>query len=117
MTAGQALYLYRLVFALFIVFASAQTFVQGWPAAHGGGHAAGAAHIRFLAAAEIVAALAFLWPPAQIWAGGALVAIFAVATVIDLSMGGAPVRFAYYAATVAVIVFLDGALRSGAAAR
>ena len=118
MTAAQALYLYRCVYAAFIVWASARTFVEGWPAPAGGGH--GGAHmglfIRGLAGAEIVAALLFLWPATEIWSGGALIAIFAIATVVDLAHGGQPVRFAYYAATVAVIVFLDLKLRGAVAA-
>ena len=115
MTATQALYLYRCVYAAFIVWASAKTFVEGWPAP-GGGH--GGAHIglRGLAGAEILAALLFLWPATQLWSGGALIAIFVIATFVDLSHGGQPVRFAYYAATVAVIVFLDLRLRGAVAA-
>lgn len=114
MTVTQALYLYRCVYAGFIVWASAKTYLEGWPApAHGdGGHGA---HMglftRGLAGAEILAALLFLWPATQVWSGGALIAIFAIATVVDLSMGGQPVRFAYYAATVAILVFLDLKLR------
>jgi hypothetical protein len=108
LTGAQALYLYRCVYAAFIVWASAKTFVEGWP---GGGHGHGGAHmalfIRGLAGAEIVAAVALLWLPAQVWAAGALVLIFAIATVLDLSLGGQPVRFAYYAATALVLVYLD----------
>lgn len=106
MTAAQALYLYRAVFVGFIVWASARTFLQGWPAPHAEALVS-TLHVRLLAGAEIAAALLFLWPAAQLWAGGALIAIFAIATVLDLRMGGAPVRFAYYAATVAIVVFLD----------
>lgn len=53
----------------------------------------------------------FLWPATQLWSGGALIAIFAIATAVDLAHGGQPARFAYHAATVAVIVFLDLKLR------
>jgi len=114
MTATQALYLYRCVYAGFIVWASAKTFVEGWPAPAGHGH--GSPHmalfIRGLAGSEILAALLFLWPATQVWSGGALIAIFAIATVVDLTAGGQPVRFAYYAATVAILVFLDLKLRA-----
>ena len=117
MNATQALYLYRCVYAAFIVWASAKTFVEGWHVPAGGSH--GGAHmavfIRGLAAAEILAALLFLWPATQIWSGAALIAIFAIATFVDLSVGGQPVRFAYYAATVAVIVFLDLKMRGAVA--
>jgi len=109
MTPAGALYLYRCIYAGFIVWASAKTYLEGWPSHAGGG--AGAAHmalfVRGLAGAEILAALLFLWPATQFWSGGALIAIFAIATVVDLAHGGQPVRFAYYAATVAVIVFLS----------
>ena len=121
MSSTQALYLYRCVYAAFIVWASAKTFVEGWPAP--GGHAAGhggGGHmdlfIRGLAGSEILAAVLFLWPATQLWSGGALIAIFAIATFVDLSVGGQPVRFAYYAATVAILVFLDLRLRGAATA-
>ncbi len=108
MTPQLALYLYRAVFVAFIVWASAKTFMEGWAVPHGATGALHAgAHIRLLAGVEIVAALAFLWPAAQLWAGSALVLVFAVATVLDLAMGGAPARFGYYAATVMILVFLD----------
>lgn len=117
MTAPLALYLYRSVFTAFIVFASAKTFVEGWPASPGG---AAASHmglfIRVLAAVEIVAAVLFLWRPAQLWAGGALIAIFAIAVVVDLAHGGIPARFAYYSATVLIVLFLDHQQRMGSAA-
>jgi hypothetical protein len=115
-TVAQALYLYRVVFAAFIIYASARTFLEGWPAVHAAQAGHTAVHIRILAATEIVAAAAFLWPSAQLWAGGALLAIFAIATVIELRLGGAPVRFAYYAATVAIVVFLDLKVRPGVSA-
>lgn len=115
MTETTALYLYRCVYVAFIVFASAKTVVEGWPAAHGGGSVAQmGTFIRLLAGAEIVAALAFLWLPAQLWAGGALIAIFVIATGVDLAHGGVPARFAYYSATVAILVFLETKLRAAA---
>lgn len=116
MTPQAALYLYRCVYVAFIVWASAKTFLEGWPAPSGHDH--GDAHmglfIRGLAATEVAAALAFLWIPAQLWAGGLLIAIFAIATVVDLIHGGVPARFAYYSATVMVLVFLS---RAGGLAR
>lgn len=117
MTAPLALYLYRTVFAAFIVFASAKTFVEGWPATAGGEASARMTlFIRALAGTEIVAALLFLWRPAQVWAGAALVAIFAIAVVVDLAHRGIPARFAYYSATVLIVLFLDHHLRAGTAA-
>ncbi len=114
-----ALYAYRCVYVAFIVWASARTFVEGWPAA--AGHGAGSpAHmalfIRGLAATEIAAALAFLWLPAQLWAGGLLIAIFAVATAVDFLHGGVPARFAYYSAAVVILVFLTRAAQPAVAA-
>jgi hypothetical protein len=115
MSPQLALYLYRVVFVAFIVWASAKTFAEGWPVPHGTADAPHLGrHIRWLAGAEIVAALAFLWPAAQLWAGGALVAIFAIATVLDLRMGGVPARFAYYSATVLILAFLEPRLRTAA---
>lgn len=109
MTPQAALYAYRCVYVAFIVWASAKTFLEGWPAPAGHGHG-GSAHmglfIRGLAATEIAAALAFLWLPAQVWAGGLLIAIFAIATAVDLVHGGVPARFAYYSATVMVLIVL-----------
>lgn len=117
MTAPLALYLYRAVFAAFIVFASARTFVEGWPAPAGGEASARMnLFIRVLAGTEIVAALLFLWRPTQVWAGAALVAIFAIAVVIDLAHRGIPARFAYYSATVMIVLFLDHQLRVGSVA-
>lgn len=112
MTVALALYLYRCVYVAFIVFASAKTLLEGWPAAHGVSPAHLSMFIRALAASEIAVAIAFLWPPAQLWAGAALIAIFVVATGIDLAHGGVPARFAYYSATVAILVFLDLKLRA-----
>jgi hypothetical protein len=114
-TATQALYAFRLVFVAFILWASAKTFMEGWPTGGGASPAHAGQAIRLLAGAEIVAAALFLWPTAQLWAGGVLIAIFAIATVIDLKAGGVPARFAYYSATVAVVAFLDLKL-SGTAA-
>lgn len=106
MTAATALYLYRALFAGFIVWASAKTFIEGWPAQHGSSESMGL-FIRILAATEIVAALLFLWPRAQWIAGGALILIFAIATWIDLKHGGVPVRFAYYSGTVLIVTYLS----------
>jgi hypothetical protein len=100
------------VFVAFIVWASAKTFAQGWPAPRGAVHSVHShLSIQLLAGAEIAAALAFVWPAAQLWAGGALVAIFAIATILDLKMGGAPVRFADYSATALILMFLESRLR------
>lgn len=108
MSPAAALYLYRAIYVGFIVFASAKTLIEGWPAPHGGASAGHMARfVTGLASVEILAAAAFLWPPVQLWAGAALLAIFAVATVVDLAHGGAPVRFAYYSATVLIILFLS----------
>lgn len=84
MNVALALYVYRLIYVSFIVFASAKTLGEGWPATHGV-----AAHmgifVRALAASEIVAALGFLWLPVQLWMGAALIAIFIIATGVDLA--------------------------------
>ena len=119
MTSTQALYLYRCVYAAFIVWASAKTFMEGWPAPAGHAPGPGGGHmdlfVRGLAGSEILAAVLFLWPATQLWSGGALIAIFAIATVVDLAHGGQPVRFAYYAATAAILVFLDLRMRGAMA--
>lgn len=111
MTPLQALYGFRVVYVVFIVYASLATLLTGWPAGHGSPSAGMARLITGLASAEILAALGFLWLPAQRWAGAALILIFAIATLIDLAHRGVPLRFAYYAATVVLLVFLDARLR------
>lgn len=113
MTPAVALYGYRTLFAAFIVWASAKTFIEGWPAEHGSS-ANMALFIRVLAATEIVAALLFLWPRAQLIAGGALILIFAIATYIDLKHGGVPARFAYYSGTVLIVSYLSTRLPAAA---
>jgi hypothetical protein len=115
MTPALALYLYRALFAAFIVWASAKTYLEGWPAQHGSSENMGL-FIRILAASEIVAALLFLWPRAQWIAGGALILIFAIATWIDLKHGGVPARFAYYSGTVLIVSYLSERLGATAQA-
>ena len=117
MTAALALYLYRAVFVAFIVYASAKTFVEGWPAPQGATVAANMTmFIRTLAGVEILAALLFLAPAAQLWAGGALLVIFAIATVVDLTHGGVPARFAYYSGTVLILMYLYDRVKPAAQA-
>jgi hypothetical protein len=58
---------------------------------------------------------AFLITVSLRWSGAALILIFAIATFVDLSVGGQPVRFAYYAETVAIMVFLDLEMRRAVA--
>jgi hypothetical protein len=86
----------RWSFCGFIVFASGQTFVSAL-----GGR--GGSHHLALSAIEIAAALALLIPPLAVAASLALCAVFAIAAVLTLADGEAPVRFAYYGATAILL--------------
>lgn len=85
----------RWSYALFIAYASAQTFLQA-QAHHGG-------HIVLLSAVEFFAALAL---PVEAWSVPAtvvLLVVYAVAAVLTALGGELPLRFVYYAATAIVL--------------
>jgi hypothetical protein len=63
-------------------------------------HLISPAFLQVLSGAEVVAAIAFLIRPIELYAGGLLLLIFAVAGVLDISLGEAPVQLLFYAATV-----------------
>jgi hypothetical protein len=108
-------WLFRCVFVAFIIYSSAMTALQ-MRGALGSSVVGLETFVFWLAAFEIVAALALLWRRAQAAAGVVLCGIFAVAAFLDISNGGIPARFLFYAASVAVVVFLDGAAPAGASA-
>jgi hypothetical protein len=90
----------RWSFSIFIVWASVQTFLEaigGRGEPHLGGHAA------VLAAVEALAAIALLVPRVALAAAGVLCGVFAVAGVVSLFAGEAPLRFVYYAATAVLL--------------
>ena len=96
-------YAYRAVFVLFIVWGSIRTLMEALTATG----AADSHHhlVIWLAPLEIIGAVAFLAPPIELLAGALLWIVFAIATLHELSVGGVPVRFLFYACTVAVIVY------------
>ena len=105
MSTSRALFIFRIVFVAFIVFASAMALsAAGSIAARA--HLA-PSHLIALASAEIAAAIGFLWRRTERPAAAALIAVFAIATILDARTGDIPVRYAYYAATVLFIVFLS----------
>ncbi len=85
---------FRIVFAAFLIVASAQAIGAG-------GHAA------LLGAIEIAAATLFLFRRSQGVALPLLLAIFAAAFVLTAAAGEMPLRFVYYAATAWFIVAVD----------
>lgn len=106
MNLNSLLNIYRWVYVVFIVFASGRTFLSADSlSAHQGAHGAfGAAHLKVLAAAEIVAAIAFLAKPIERIAGAALIVIYAIAATISIAFGEIPAHLFFYAATVLFLV-------------
>ena len=102
MNLDSLLKLYRWAYVAFIVFASGRTFLDAdLLSAHQGAHGAfGAAHLKVLAAAEIAAAIAFLVRPIEVFAGAALLIIYAIAAAIGIAFGEIPAHLFLYAATV-----------------
>jgi hypothetical protein len=96
MSEAWALRAFRWCYGAFIAYASAQTYFG----AHGDLHAI------ILSSVEFIAALAFLIEPFEIAACVALLIIFAIAGAITAVRGEPPVRFVYFAATAAYIVFV-----------
>lgn len=85
---------FRWVFVGFIVIASAATLVEAWPSRP---------LLAALASIEIAAALLFISPRWDGFAGTVLLGIFAIAFLFTGIEGGNPARFVYYAATVLVL--------------
>jgi hypothetical protein len=102
-SAETILRLYRVCFVALITLASMQALFSG----HEGGHS-----IVALAAAEIAAALALLWPRTQIAAACVLLAVFALAQVLSARAGHWPTQFLQYAASTVLIVTMGRALRA-----
>jgi hypothetical protein len=102
----------RWSFCAFIVYAGAQTFAAAW-SGNGEPHHL-AAHGLALSGVEILAALALLVPRLRQAAAWVLCGVFAIAAVLTLAGGEPPLRFAYYAATAAVLGFSRSAARPAA---
>ncbi len=105
MNPQRALAVYAVVFSLFIIWASARTAID--PGAHGGG-------IRYLAFAEIIGAILFLCGKTRPVGLVILLAVFAVAAVIELHLHEWPVRFVFYAASALLVHYLSGYSRDHA---
>jgi hypothetical protein len=95
MSEVRALRALRWCYIAFIAYASAQTYFG----AHHDLHAV------VLSSVEFSAALAFLIEPFEVIACVVLLLVFGVAAVITLAETEVPVRFFYFAATAAYIVF------------
>jgi hypothetical protein len=98
-----ALRIFRLIYVVFILSASAQTLIG---APHGDEHAV------ILAAVEIVAALLFLRRDCEIAACAVLLVIYAIATGLSAVYGDWSLRFIYYGATAVFITYLSRRLQS-----
>ena len=101
MSPARILAVYRLVFCMLIVIASAQTLLVE----HSN-------HIAPLATAEIAGALLLVWPKTQRAGAVLLLLVFAAAQVIAASEGEYPTRFLQYAASTLLIVVLSQAPRA-----
>jgi hypothetical protein len=91
----------RWSFCAFIVYASVQTFWAAW-SGHGEPHH-GRVGLLALSGVEAIAALALLVPRLAPVATWVLCAVFAIAAVLTIAAGEAPLRFAYYAATAILL--------------
>lgn len=109
MNAPLALRLFRFVYVAYIVFASAKTFIGAHEMAagvaatgahHHAAHLVTPAFLQGLSGAEIAAALALLIARAELYAGCALLVVYAVAGGLDLALGEFPAHLFLYAATV-----------------
>jgi hypothetical protein len=114
--APLALRALRWAYVAFILFASAQTFASAWQmhVASTHAHAHATVLVLILAGSEVLAAGAFLIEPCELVAGGFLLVIYAAAGLVASLEGDVPLRFVYYGATAAYIVY---AHRFGAAPR
>ena len=106
MTAGGPALALRWTFCAFIVWASAEAFLDVWrgPGETHAGHL-GAHGQLILSVVELGAAIALLAPPLAKAAAATLCVVFAIAGVVTLAAGEAPLRFVYYAATAAFLGF------------
>lgn len=89
---------YAVVFSLFIIWASARTAID--PGPHGTG-------IRYLAFAEIIGGMLFVWRKTRPVGLVILLVVFAVAAVIELHLHEWPVRFVFYAASALLVQHLS----------
>jgi hypothetical protein len=105
MTPRSAQIAYRALFVAFIVWASVQTIMA---VAAGAAHAGMNPHFVFiLAGCEILAAAAFMWRKIELWAAGALILIFAIASLHLALRGLLPAELIFYAGTVLFLLSLS----------
>ena len=108
---------FRYVFVAYIVYASVKTLLAApqLAAAHAAAHAGLlATHLYALALVEILAAVGLLLPRLVSAATVLLLAVFAVAAVMDLSLGEAPVHLLLYAAITVLLLPAAAVPRAGA---
>ena len=98
MSPKRAVAAYAVVFSLFIIWASARTAID--PGPHGEG-------IRYLAFAEIIGAILFVWRKTRPVGLVILLIVFAVAAVIELHLHEWPVRFVFYGASALLVHYLS----------
>jgi len=122
MSASLALRLYRFAYVAFIVYASGRTFLGAHGLAAGAaphghlGHLVTPAFLEALSGAEILAALGFLVRRIEVYAGFALLAVYATAAALDLALGEVPANLLFYAATAAFFLAIRRAGMEGAPA-
>jgi hypothetical protein len=96
---------FRLLYVAFIVVASATTLTSAWTEMHATGHQfPNPTLLVALASVEIVAAVLFIFPRIEIFAGIALLIVFAVAEVLSIMDEEVTLRFFFYAGTVLFIL-------------
>ncbi len=102
MSPGRALTAYAVVFCAFIIWASVRTALN--PSPHGIG-------IQILALVEIAGALFFAFRKTRLIGLVMLLAVFAIAALIELHLREWPVRFVFYAATALFVQYQSVQLR------
>jgi hypothetical protein len=102
MNPRRALAAYAVVFSLFIIWASLRTAINPGP------HDVG---IRYLAVAEIAGAILFVWRKTRFLGLVILLAVFAIAAVVELHLREWPVRFVFYGASAFLVHYLSGYFR------
>ncbi len=102
MSDAWTLRILRWGYVAFIAYASMQTFVQAW-GAKTGHHSIGVLGLLVLSGTEVLAVIAFLTEALDVAALGALLVVFAVASVLTIGEGEVPLRFLYFAATATYI--------------
>lgn len=104
MSQAQAI---RAFMAVYVAAIGLSSFSTLWQAA--GAHDI---HVVALASAELTALALFIIRPTRLVGCAGLIAVFAVASAIEIAGGGAPYRFAIYASAAALIAILTRATQA-----